>query len=62
MGFGTSNANMQAALAMDPATLVDVLVDQAMNLAPTPAPAWGYWDVSDYANVSVEGPQQVLDW
>lgn len=62
MGFGTDYANMQAALAMDPATLVDVLVDQAANLAPTPAPAWGYWAVSDYANINVEGPEQVLEW
>lgn len=62
MGFGTSNANIQAALAMDPATLVDVLVDQAYNLAPTPAPAWGNWDVTDYTNINTEGPQQVLDW
>ena len=62
MGFGTTHANIQAALAMDPATLVDVLVDQAYNLAPTPAPAWGNWDVSDYSNINVQGPDQVLEW
>lgn len=62
MGFGTDHATVQAALSMDPATLVDVLIDQAIALPPTPAPAWGNWDYSDYSNVSVEGPAQVLEW
>ncbi|MFM1875781.1 MAG: hypothetical protein RL266_1518 [Bacteroidota bacterium] len=62
MGFGVNNAGIQAALAMDPATLVDVLVDQAVNLPPTPAPSWGNWDLTDYANIGVEGPEQVTAW
>lgn len=62
MGFGVNLADQQAALAMDPATLVDVLVDQAVNLAPTAAPAWGDWAISDYTNVNTQGPEQILSW
>jgi len=62
MGFGTDLNTMTAALAMNPQTLVDVLVDQAIALPPTAAPAWGNWDVTDYSNIGTQGPEQVLEW
>ncbi|MBP9152813.1 MAG: DUF1800 domain-containing protein [Flavobacteriales bacterium] len=62
MGFGTDLATLQAAESLNPQILVDALVNQAVNLAPTPAPAWGNWDLSDYSNVNTEGPDQVLEW
>lgn len=62
MGFGTDNTSIQTALGMNPATLVDTLVDQAVNMPTTPAPAWGNWNVSDYTNIQTQGPQQILDW
>lgn len=62
MGFGANLTEIQNALQMDPATLVDVLVDAAVALPPTTAPAWGNWAVSDYSNINVEGPDQVLQW
>ncbi|MCB0755931.1 MAG: DUF1800 domain-containing protein [Flavobacteriales bacterium] len=62
LGFGADLATQQAALGMDPLVLVDSLVDAAVNLPPTTTPAWGNWDVSDYSNIGVEGPNQVLEW
>ena len=62
MGFGTNLANIQAALLQDPATLIDNLVDAAVALPPTAAPAWGNWALADYNDIFVEGPEQVLDW
>ena len=62
MGFGANPATIQAALLQDPATLIDNLVDAAVALPPTPAPAWGNWALSDYTDIFVEGPEQVVDW
>lgn len=62
MGFGADHATIQSALGMDPAILVDSLVDEAVSLPTTPAPVWGYWALGDYTNSEVEGPQQILDW
>lgn len=62
MGFGADKATIQSALSIGPDVLIDQLIDEAVNMPLTPAPAWGNWVLSDYANVEVEGPQQVLDW
>jgi hypothetical protein len=62
LGFGTDLATIQAAILQDPLTLIDNLVDAAITLPTTPAPAWGNWALADYNDVEVEAPQQVLDW
>lgn len=62
MGFGTSLNTIQAAMAVNPEDLIDTLVDLAIALPPSPAPAWGNWNLTDYSNVQTEGPQQVTEW
>jgi len=62
MGFGIDHASIQTAMAMDPAILVDSLVDEAVSMPPTTAPVWGDWALGDYTNVTVEGTEQILEW
>ncbi|MCF8465263.1 MAG: DUF1800 domain-containing protein [Flavobacteriales bacterium] len=62
MGFSTDLATLQAAEAMNPQTLIDLLVNQAVALPPTAAPAWGNWDLTDYANIGTEAPAQITEW
>jgi len=52
MGFGANHAEITAALAMNPANLIDQIIDDAIPLALPPAPYWSEWTtdpVNDYA-------------
>lgn len=62
IAFGASIPSVEAGLALEPSELIDNLVNEAVNLPPTPAPAWGYWSLSDYANPDVEAPLQIVEW
>jgi uncharacterized protein (DUF1800 family) len=48
LGFGISHNNTQTALGQSPSALVDQLIDEAINMAPTPAPAWANWTNLNY--------------
>ncbi len=45
---GTSEANINIAVASSPGVLIDSLVDEALAMPNTPAPDWGYWSFQDY--------------
>ncbi|TYP76184.1 DUF1800 domain-containing protein [Aquimarina intermedia] len=51
IAFGASKSEVTAALSQnDPSALVDQLIDDAISLLPTTAPAWGYWVNEDFEN------------
>ena len=62
LGFGASQTEVDAALALTPSQLIDDIVDTAFNLPLTPAPFWGYYAVSDFNNYDVENNQYIDDW
>lgn len=62
LGFGAKQADVDAALSLNPGLFIDNLVDSAASQAPTPAPNWGYWSISDYTAYNVETPEQLIEW
>ncbi len=48
IGFGIHPSSMASALSQSPSNYIDALIDNAMNLAPTTAPAWAFLDPVDY--------------
>jgi len=49
LGFGIIPSAMANALSRTPAEYVDELIDNAISLPPTTAPAWAFLDPVDYA-------------
>ena len=49
LGFGIETSLIANALSKSPSVYVDELIDAAINLAPTIAPAWAPLDPADYA-------------
>jgi len=62
LSHGASLSTVNSALGQNPATLIDTLVDEAVALPTTPAPTWGYWTLSDYADPDTEAPLQIVEW
>lgn len=62
LGFGASQTEIDAALAMTPGDFIDSLVDTAFNLPPTTAPPWGYWSYNDFTDYGAENDQYKFDW
>lgn len=48
LGFSASVATINDAVGQNAGNLVDTLVDQALNMAPTPAPVWANWTNANY--------------
>lgn len=48
LGFSASVDTINQAVGQNAGTLVDALVDQAINMAPTPAPLWADWNNANY--------------
>ncbi|WP_340201580.1 DUF1800 domain-containing protein [Ascidiimonas sp. W6] len=48
LGFSASVPTINAGLSRNPGDLVDEIVDQAINLPPTPAPEWANWTRINY--------------
>ena len=48
LGFSASVNTINTAIGQTANTLVDSLVDQALNIAPTTAPTWADWNSSNY--------------
>ncbi|ASV29801.1 DUF1800 domain-containing protein [Maribacter cobaltidurans] len=48
LGFSASVDTINQAVGQNAGTLVDNLVDQALNMAPMPAPTWADWNNSNY--------------
>ena len=51
LGFGASMQQVEAALSMNPTVLIDQLIDEALALAPAPAPEWADWTLSDFGEL-----------
>jgi uncharacterized protein (DUF1800 family) len=49
LGFGIETSLIANALSKSPDVYIDELIDVAINLAPTSAPAWASLDPADYA-------------
>lgn len=48
LGFSATVQTINAATGQNAGALVDTLINQALNLAPIPAPAWANWNSSNY--------------
>ncbi|MEM7379976.1 MAG: DUF1800 domain-containing protein [Bacteroidota bacterium] len=48
LGFSASVQTINLAVGQNAGTLVDTLINEAINMAPTPAPAWADWNNSNY--------------
>ncbi len=48
LGFSASVDTINQAVGQNAGTIVDNLVDQALNMPPIPAPAWANWTNADY--------------
>lgn len=48
LGFSASVETINLAVGQTASTLVDTLVNEALNMAPIPAPIWADWNNSDY--------------
>ncbi len=62
LGFGAKQSDVDAALSLNPEDFIDNLLDTAAGQPSTPAPNWGYWSFSDYADYNTERPEQVIEW
>ncbi len=62
LGYGANLATIDAAIANAPLTVVDNIVDAAVNLPVTPAPVWGYYAVSDFSDFEVDNQTFIQDW
>ncbi|MEL6698778.1 MAG: DUF1800 domain-containing protein [Bacteroidota bacterium] len=51
IGFGATPDELDAALALDPAALVDQLIDEAINLPDLPRPEWADWKGSQFRDL-----------
>ncbi len=48
LGFSASVQTINHAVGADASTLVNSLINEAVTMAPTPAPAWADWNNSNY--------------
>ena len=62
LAYGVNLAGIDAALPLNPATIVDTIVDTAFNLEPTPPPPWGYFGISDFTDFDTENPTYIDQW
>ncbi|KAA1246202.1 DUF1800 family protein [Aquimarina sp. RZ0] len=62
LGFGASPEMVTNALNQNPSDLIDSLIDEAVNLNPTPAPVWGYWIREDFEATPENPFEYRRDW
>ncbi len=62
LGFGASQTEIDAALALSPNDFIDNLVDVAINLPPTSAPPWGLWSYNDFTDYPTENQLYKNEW
>jgi uncharacterized protein (DUF1800 family) len=62
MGFGATPLQVESALALDPADLVDQLVDEAINMPLAEEPVWSDWNINDYTDFFPERQEQYVGW
>ena len=62
LSFGATQLELDNALALTPDAFIDQLVDNALALAPTTAPPWGYWTINDFADYDTENNEYINSW
>ena len=62
LAYGVNLAGVDAALPLNPATVVDTIVDTAASLDTTPPPPWGYFGISDFTDIDTENPTYIDQW
>jgi len=62
LGFGASSEMINNALTQNPSTVIDTLIDEAVNLNPTAAPEWGYWVKDDFDSTPENPFSYRRDW
>ena len=62
LAYGVNLAGVDASLPLNPATVVDTIVDTAASLDTTPPPPWGYFGISDFTDIDTENPTYIDQW
>ncbi|HRK27342.1 MAG TPA: DUF1800 domain-containing protein [Chitinophagales bacterium] len=65
MGFGATNQQITAGLAMSPTALVDQIIDQSIALPLPPPPVWYDWTrfpIDDYTDYGDDSYQHRMQW
>ena len=62
LAYGVNLAGVDASLPLNPATVVDTIVDTAASLDTTPPPPWGYFGISDFTDIDTENPTYIEQW
>lgn len=62
MGFGATPAMVEQALSMDPLTVVDNIMMDALNLPLSPTPEWADWTTNDYDDFFPQRQEQFVEW
>ncbi len=60
IAFGASKAEVLAALAQNPSTLVDQLINDAIALNTTPPPIWGFWNRDQFEAAEMANEENSL--
>ncbi len=62
MSFGADHNTIQQALANQPNTLVNSIINQGRNAPKAAAPPWANWALSQYSDFQTQLQEQVLSW
>src|SRR5690606_35989056 len=62
MSFGADYNTIQQALANQPNTLVNSIINQGRNAPKAAAPPWANWAISQYSDFQTQLQEQVLSW
>ncbi len=60
--FGASQSQIDDALTLSPADFIDQMVDNAVGLAPTAAPDWGYWTFPEFDDYDIQNNEFITSW
>lgn len=58
VGFGTSQAQINIALASSPSDFIDSIIDEAIATANSPVPEWANWSFEDYNDYDLQSGEQ----
>ena len=62
LAYGATTTVLDAALSQTPQEVVDALLLDAQTTPNTPAPAWAYWDLSDFNDYDTENNEFISEW
>jgi uncharacterized protein (DUF1800 family) len=66
LGFGATEAQINAALSQSPTALVDAIIDEAIGMPFTDEPEWANWTFADYGGTQEaffeQQSEQFIEW